>query len=179
MASPDTDSHERFTRLLVANQRRIDGFIFTLVQDPVATDDILQETVSMLWQKFDSFEPGTDFGAWAMRVARFKVLEWRRRQQRLPLPIDDELLLELASKAEAAQSYDQVSRKEALASCTSRLKLSDVALLRARYSEEESVAQIAARMGRTRDAVYKVLARIHRDLRLCVKGKLDQVGGLA
>ena len=85
-------------------------------------------------------------------------------------------LANAAAKAEAAQSYDQLSRKEALAGCTSRLKPSDIDLLRARYSEDESVAQIAARMGRTRDAVYKVLARIHRDLRLCIKGKLDQIG---
>ena len=107
-------SHEDYTRLLVAHQRRIYGFIYTLVHDHSATDDILQEVAALLWKKFETFEVGTDFAAWAMRVARYKVLEWRRKQQRLPLPIDEELLLDLAAKAEEAHMSDDLGRRDAL-----------------------------------------------------------------
>lgn len=174
MEPPNPNSHEQFTRLLVANQRRLYGFIFTLVQDHAAADDVLQEATSLLWQKFDSFELGTDFGAWAMKVARFKVLEWRRKQQRLPLPIEDELLLELASKAEEAQVTNDLGRREALEHCLTQLSERDTKLLNHRYTEEQSVSSMAEELGRTRDAVYKVLARIHRDLQLCIRGKLNE-----
>lgn len=47
----------------------------------------------VLWRKFDQFQEGTDFAVWAMSVARFCALNWRRKQARLPLPRDDEFLI--------------------------------------------------------------------------------------
>lgn len=135
-----SQNHEEFTRLLVSNQRRIYGFIFTLIQDHGSADDVLQETTALLWKKFDSFELGTDFGAWAMRVARFKVLEWRRKQQRIPLPIEEELLLELAAKAEEAQGHDGIGRREALEHCLLKLSERDTSLLHERYTLEKPVS---------------------------------------
>ncbi|MEM1296396.1 MAG: sigma-70 family RNA polymerase sigma factor [Verrucomicrobiota bacterium] len=173
MDQPISNTQEQFTRLLVANQRRLYGFIFTLIQDHSATDDVLQESTTLLWEKFDSFQAGTDFGAWAMKVARFKVLEWRRKQQKLPLPIEEELLLELASKAEEAQVTQDLGRREALEHCLTKLSERDSNLLNLRYGEGQSVSFMADNLGRTRDAVYKVLARIHRDLQTCIRGKLN------
>lgn len=169
------DSAEQFNRLVVTHQRRIYGFIYTLVQDYAATEDILQETTTVLWRKFEQFEPGTDFGAWALRVARFSVFEWRRKQQKLPLAIGDELLLELANKAEAAQSADHLASYEALEDCLTHLAQRDRDLLQDRYTEAHPVTEIARRSGRTRDAVYKVLARIHRNLGTCIQHKLKEM----
>lgn len=165
-------SQEQFSLLLLKNQRRLYGFIFTLVQDHAATDDILQEAATLLWEKFDSFEPGTDFGAWAMKVARYKVLEWRRSQQNLPLPIEENLLFELAQKAEVAQQTDGLGRLESLEHCLAKLNASDSALLNQRYSIGNSAVEIADQMGRSRDAIYKRLARIHRDLQNCIEKQL-------
>lgn len=162
----------------MTHQRRIYGFIYTLVQDYAATDDILQETTTVLWRKFESFEPGTDFGAWALRVARYSVLEWRKKQQKLPLPIDDELLLDLAGMAGEIQSHDTSSRQESLEDCLMSLNQRDRDLLEQRYTREESVVAIAKDSGRTRDAVYKILARIHRDLGLCIEQKLNTLHSL-
>lgn len=170
----NSNSHEQFSLLLLKNQRRLYGFIFTLVQDHAATDDILQEAASLLWSKFDSFEPGTDFGAWAMKVARFKVLEWRRRQQHLPLPIEEELLLELAGKAEITQETDGLGRLEALEHCVAKLNDQDGALLNQRYSEGHSVSGIAKKAGTPRDTIYKKLARIHRNLQTCIENQLNK-----
>lgn len=175
MNASSSHSHELFTRLLVSNQRRIYGLIFTLVQDHNVADDILQDATTLLWQKFESFEIGTDFGAWAMRVARFKVLEWRRGQHRLPLPIEDELLQELAGKAEAAQLDSDVGREDALEHCLNKLSERDQSLLDERYRQQKSVSRMAELRDRTRDAIYKVLARIHRDLQDCVQGQLREI----
>ena len=60
----DDETIQAFSRLLVANQRRIYGFILTLVHDRSAAEDILQDVSALLWQKYDKFEPGTDFAAW-------------------------------------------------------------------------------------------------------------------
>ncbi len=176
MESHHKQSPEQFTRLLVANQRRIYGFVFTLVQEHAAADDLLQEVSVLLWQKFESFEPGTDFGAWAIAIARLKVLEWYRKQKRVPLPMESDLLHQLADRAEEAHAEPDVERRQALEECLSKLSDRDTELLSDRYSKGQPVSRIAQRIGRTRDAVYKVLARIHRDLADCVRGKLADPG---
>ena len=60
-------------------------FIYSLVRGRHSSEDVLKDVSVVLWKKFDSFEIGTDFGAWAMCVARFTVLNWRRdrKNQRL------------------------------------------------------------------------------------------------
>ena len=77
----DDETVQAFSRLLVANQRRIYGFILTLVHDRAAAEDILQDVSALLWQKFDKFERGTDFAAWGMAVSRLTILNWRRKQK--------------------------------------------------------------------------------------------------
>ncbi|MDF1814031.1 MAG: sigma-70 family RNA polymerase sigma factor [Verrucomicrobiales bacterium] len=167
---PEQDKVETFTRLLIANRGRLFGFIFTMVHDRTATEEILQEASTVLWKKFDQFEPGTDFGAWAMKISRYSVFEWRRRQAKLPLPMDDELLESLSEKA-LEISCESEAQLEALDSCLKKLNSRDRDLIRSRYDTEDSVAEIAKAGGKSRVAVYKVLNRIHRDLLSCMENE--------
>ncbi|MEM1294421.1 MAG: sigma-70 family RNA polymerase sigma factor [Verrucomicrobiota bacterium] len=178
MTENDPQKVEAFTQLMMANRGRLFGFIFTLVHDRNATEEILQEASIVLWRKFDQFESGSDFGAWAMKVSRFAVFEWRRRQARLPLQMDDELLESLAAEAMEA-SCDSEVQIEALEGCVDKLSQKDRELLAERYQEETSVSNIADVSGRSRMAVYKVLSRIHRDLLNCVEKQLTLQGGLS
>ncbi len=174
MSDPAARDQEQFTKLVVAHQRRLYGFIYTLVNHHPSTEDLLQEVTSLLWTKFDSFELGTDFGAWAMKVARFKVLEWRRAQSKAALPIGDELLLELAQKAEQAQQDAGLGRLEALEGCVASLPEKDQHLIQQRYTEHIAVSRIADQMGKKRDTIYKALAKIHGTLQRCVESKLRE-----
>jgi RNA polymerase sigma-70 factor, ECF subfamily len=71
-----------FGRLFARYQPRIYGYIRSLVTQRNDAEDLLQETASVLWQKFGDFQPGSDFLAWAFRVARYEVLYFRQRQKR-------------------------------------------------------------------------------------------------
>ena len=80
----DLDRGARFMRVYLEHQRRIFGLIRALVPSGADADDILQETSAVLWQKFDEFDPGTNFAAWSLRIARFQVMAYyttRRRQK--------------------------------------------------------------------------------------------------
>ena len=162
---------ERFSRLLVAHSHRIYGFIFALVHDHAAANDLLQEVSAVLWRKFDRFEPGTDFGAWAMSIARLSIFEWRRAQKNLPLQLDDEQLALLADEVMAVGCQFE-SRREALRGCMERLAGRDRELLVARYHEDESVQAIADRVQRTRMAIYKRLDKLHALLLECIDRRL-------
>jgi RNA polymerase sigma-70 factor (ECF subfamily) len=53
-----------FIRLLTANQSRIYAYIVSLVPNFNDADDIMQETTTMMWERKEDFESGTDFVAW-------------------------------------------------------------------------------------------------------------------
>ncbi len=174
-ASGKDEQVEQFSRLLVANQRRIYGFILSLVHDRAATNDILQEVSAVLWRKFERFEPGTDFAAWAMSVARLNIFEWRRAQKYVPLPLDDDQFTRLADEA-VAVSCEYEARREALAKCMQTLPASDRELILARYFQGDPVTRIAGRLERTRMAIYKRLNRIHCALLDCIQTRIASEG---
>ena len=93
--APSAEFIENVTRV----QRKLHAFIWSLVRSGADADDILQETNLVLWRKSDEFEPGSNFDAWAFRIAQFQVLAFRKRQQRSKLHFDDELVEALALEA--------------------------------------------------------------------------------
>jgi RNA polymerase sigma-70 factor (ECF subfamily) len=42
------------------------------------TQDIFQQTSLVLWEKFDSFETGSNFAAWSCRAARYTAMNFLR-----------------------------------------------------------------------------------------------------
>jgi DNA-directed RNA polymerase specialized sigma24 family protein len=44
--------------------------------------DVLLETNLVLWQKIGEFEPGSNFGAWARKIAYFQALAFLRDRKR-------------------------------------------------------------------------------------------------
>ena len=77
-SQPSTD----FLKLYTGCQSRLYAFILTLVGNPDQASEVLQETNLVLWQKAEQFEIGTNFMAWALKVARFQVMAFRKKQSR-------------------------------------------------------------------------------------------------
>jgi RNA polymerase sigma-70 factor len=94
----DLATEERFMRLFLESERRVFGFILSLVPHWADAEDVLQETVAVMWRKFEEFEPNTDFLAWAVTVARFQVLCHRKKQQRSRVRFSDQTLEALADR---------------------------------------------------------------------------------
>lgn len=67
------DKRGELVGLLTRNQRKIFAYIYTLVPNRADAEDILQETSVTIYKKFAEFELGTDFVAWANRIAWWKV----------------------------------------------------------------------------------------------------------
>ncbi len=172
--SPDDDPSREleFTKLMLANERAIYGFIYSLAHDRNAADELRQELAGRLWTKFDRYDAKRPFVAWAIGFARLLVFEWRREQAKLPIPLEDEALNKLAdAAAERAEQNDDV--REALHECAGNLTELQRKALHQRYYEEASVAKIAKAWKRTEMAVYKVLKRVHQSLAECMREKLN------
>src|ERR1700761_39547 len=87
-----TNQTSDFVALWTASSRQVYAYILMLLPHWADADEAFQETSRVLWEKFDQFEVGTDFTAWACRIAYFKVLDVRARRQRGPLSFSDEFL---------------------------------------------------------------------------------------
>lgn len=165
-------SDDQFVMDMIACQRRLYAYVLSVVFDKERARDILQQTNLVLLEKKAEFEPGTNFGAWACRVAYFEVLADRRRRTRDRLLFDDEVLASLAKHAEEASAHaDQ--RVDALETCLEQLSAEHQALIRERYSPGGSVAEMAAAASKSAAAISSILYRLRSTLVDCIHKKLE------
>lgn len=174
---PETDiaSEEAFMQLFLRSERRILGFILALVPNLADAEDLLQETCSIMWRKFDQFERDTNFVAWGISIARYRVLTYRRTSVSSKICFNEKLLEQIADAATdvSLQSEDRVA---ALQSCLAELREKDRELIRVRYFAENSTKQTAEQLGRSIDSVYKSLNRVHDSLLWCIRRSLQGEG---
>ena len=169
---PDPPS-ERFLRLLMSNNKSIYAFIFTLVHDHFNADDIMQETVTFMYRNFDKFEPGSNFAAWGMRIAHYRVLAFHKKQKNTRLHFDVELLDLI--RAEADSIHDDINvRLEALQKCRAKLGKNDSEVIKMRYDLDVNIKNIAEYLGQSTHRIYRSVARIHDVLLRCVRKTLAE-----
>jgi RNA polymerase sigma-70 factor (ECF subfamily) len=162
---------ERFLKLFAENQRRILGYIYSLVPHAQNAEDICQKTSLVLWRKFYQLEPDGDFMAWACRVAYLEVRNFRRTAARDRLRFSDDLLAYLAE--ERLEDLSQSSRRlAALRECVRQLQSPQQELIELAYSNEHSIRQLAERLGQAVQTIYNRLFRIRRLLFDCVENRL-------
>ncbi len=164
----DADANRQFVSLFLANQRRIYRYILTLCPHVADAEDVLQTTAEVLWAKFDEFEPGTNFLAWANRVAHFKVLEHRRKQRGREVVLDDDVLQRLAEISHT--QVDELNEQQnALFECLDLLRPTDRQLIELSYAPDTVLKDVAEHLGRPANSIYKSLGRIRRWLMECVQ----------
>ena len=169
----ESDPQAEFVRLLLKNERRIYAFIRSLLPNRDDAEDVLQETSIVLWKKFDQFEPGSDFAAWAFETARFEIKSHRRKDRRNLTGFSDRLLDTLAD--EAAASVRDISETEvALEHCLEALPKEDRELLLERYQPGASVANIAEGIGSPVQTIYSRLKRVRRGMMECVEREMTR-----
>jgi RNA polymerase sigma-70 factor (ECF subfamily) len=167
----DTVQSESILQLITQYQRRLFVYIRTLVLQRNDAEEILQEVNLFIWRHMDQFRPGTDFGAWAYKVAYYHVLTYRKKQSREKLRFSETLVQQLAENAtDHAERTDR--RQEALEGCLEKLGRDDRELIRLRYESGASVQEMAGLLGHKVKAVYRVLSRILNGLLDCVQRTL-------
>lgn len=175
--APPGGRPDLFIRFFLPNERRVLAYIAALVPRMHDAEDILQESAKVMWEKFDTFKGQTDseFCAWAFQIAKFKVLESRRRSARRPMTFNDEVIRELAAQAtDVAMELEQQER--ALAHCMEKLSEPDRTLLRSRFGPDGSLNSTAAKLKCSTVTARKRLREALAHLLRCVRHRLDAEG---
>lgn len=169
---------ETFIRSFTQAQRALYLYVLPLVGNAADADEVLQETNVVIWAKWQQFEEGTNFLAWARAIARLEVFRFRRsRHHRLSF-LNDELLDAVAHRAEINSDQSE-ARQKALEHCLQKLRPTDRELIQMRYAPGQNGDRVAAQLGRPANSVYQSLSRIRRVLLECVQHRLRESGAIA
>lgn len=163
--------HHMFSELIARHQAELYSYILAVVRNWNDADDLLQAVYLVLWQKFDSFQPGSNFLFWATRTAKLLVSNFLRRN-RASTYISDELLDALAETIMNVRSEGAEQHLEALRRCRRKLSPADEELIGLHYAEDLGSRQIAERLQRSQPSVCNSLNRIRSWLYKCIHTEL-------
>ncbi len=165
------NNSEDFVDLMTSYQGRLYGFIFSLVGNPDAANDVLQETNLILWNKSSEFELGSNFKAWSYRIASFQVMAYRQRKMRDRLIFDDDMMQRVVAEyTDKDEAYEFKQKK--IQSCMKELPERQYNLINKRYYKGQSVQEIAKEMKSTANSITQALYRARTNLSQCVKSLL-------
>jgi RNA polymerase sigma-70 factor, ECF subfamily len=164
---------EEFVVLLNGAHALLLRYIMSLVGNRHDAEDVMQRASVVMWRRFATFEPGTDFTAWATTVAFYEVRNFQRVTGRSRLEFDDDLMQTLA--AERAQQVQQWSlRMEALETCVQKLDPASRELVESIYTRGVDVGTLAQQQGRAAQTIYNKLNFIRRALAECVQRRMTE-----
>jgi RNA polymerase sigma-70 factor (ECF subfamily) len=172
---PELGQVARVQMLFVQHAPALRGFVLALLPDFTGVDDVVQETFLTVTAKATEFEPGSNFLRWASTIARFKILEWVRKNRAVARPLSEEVLDALcACEPPAEEAADQ--RLQLLADCVNDLAPQARRAVQLRYQHAHKPAEVARLMGWSVASVYVALARARAALRDCVNRRLAEQG---
>lgn len=172
---PDPPDTGVFVAEFARHSQRVYSYILSLVANVDDADEVYQDTSTTAWEKFATFEPGTNFGAWICKIAYYRAMQLHDKRSGDPHVFDAELL-DLISQSHERDTDLLAARRKALTVCVGELPDPSRTLIEQRYTGA-TAEQIGERTGRSANAVYKSLYRIHRILHECIDRRVDGDSG--
>ena len=166
-AERDDGRESEFVRLLTEHQQDIYLYLRSLILDPDETSEVVQDVNLVLWGKRDQFRLGTNFRAWAFKIARYKLLQSRAKRQRACPCFSDVLVDELAIQAADCDAVLS-SMLDDMRRCIAKLPPEDRELITRRYEPQASCASVARGVNHSIRWVYKAVSRIRKALMGCI-----------
>ena len=159
------------SRRFVAERHALMGFIYGMIHDLAAAEDILQEVWLRLAEAAERDEPIIDPGKWCRGVARNLILHhWR--EKRAAKVVADSELLDIVEQALNERQDHWADRRQALMECIDRLPEKSKRLLQMKYEQGLSFASMAERLQRSIDSLKMGLCRVRQALLECAERRL-------
>jgi RNA polymerase sigma-70 factor, ECF subfamily len=172
----DPKRYDEFVELLQRATGQILAYINALLLNWDDAEDVFQEACVVLWQKFDEFTPGTNFLAWALRIAQYKAMDFQKSRARRSAMWKPELQLAMIADVAGYDADAADAELATLADCVRQLGDGDRRLVETCYGDGVPVRQIADQLGRSPQSVHNSLRRIRMALLECVQRLLDREG---
>jgi RNA polymerase sigma-70 factor, ECF subfamily len=173
----EDDKSAEFVKLITQHQRTLFGYIVTLVRNSSDSEDILQETNLVLWNKHKEYKSGTDFMAWASCVAFFKSQNFLKTKSRNRVCFNDQLLTKL-SDMQIDRADVHTINSTMLVYCLEKLSATSQQLLKLCYGGNQSIQEVARQLGRPVGSIYNTLSHIRLKLWKCIHYSIKEEDSL-
>ncbi len=169
-------NHADFAALLVENQGRLFGMLYAHTLNLADTEDLYQQVALVLWEKFDRFEPGSDFRSWSLRVAELTIKNFMRSKRRSRVRFGDDLMDLIFERQGTTDPAQDDSRRDALRHCLPKLAPPERQLLDKVYGRARKVTELRPRIGRHRRFALHVAHPNSTALYNCIERRLAAEG---
>ena len=165
-----------FEHLVREHQSGLLAFLLSLTGNLSDSEDLVQECIVVLWQKFDGFEAGSNFGAWARTTAFFLYRNQSRKAFKQTMTFDSSVLEQLAMEHNRIETQ-KPPRRHFLSECLGELAEADRELILSRYETGVTAQTLADQAGCKVKSIYNTMARIRQSLAECVRRKTSDDEG--
>lgn len=166
-----SDIREQLSRLWLQAEPAVNAYVFAAVQRFQDAEDVVQQVALTAARRFDEYDGSRPFVAWALWLAKSKIIDHYRLQGRQRLVFSEVLLDQTAARLVERQVADHAGAA-ALEKCIDKLPPKSRRLLDLRYIEDASMETIAQTVQSTAGSVRVMLFRIRDLLAACVKAEL-------
>ncbi len=159
--------------LWTQSQPVVMAFIRSMVAHQDDAEDVLQQTAYDIATHFDDYDADRPFVAWAIGIAKYKILAYRRDSGRSREVFNNAALDQIAT-AYAEQSDQLSENARALDHCLQKLSDKARTLIELRYTQGLKPASIAEQIGTTPSTVSNALSRTRESLRTCIRRRHER-----
>ena len=167
----EIEIREKLACCWLAAEPAVRAFVAAAVRSVADREDVVQQVALTVARRFEEFDERRPFVAWALWLAKSRIVDYYRSQERQRLVLADGVLDRVAETL--AQRHSDVSpRREALERCLESLPQRSRSLIHHRYHDGLKIDQIAAAVRSTPGSVRVTLFRIREALAACIEWRL-------
>lgn len=172
------DQRDRIAKEAMGYRIELIAYARALVGDHATAEDIVQQAILVVFDKYEQFREGTSMLAWCRGIVRIEVLRFKgRRSKERTLAVcllDDAISAAYEEFQTQRRSEELDAWRSALRECLSRVSARGRGVMQARFVDGLGYSQIAEQLEMTIEAVRKSLFRHKKKLRSCVEASKRQ-----
>lgn len=172
MSMMNQKENEQLAARWTAVQPVVGAFIGSVVGDFHQAEEILQRVAVVLVRKFAEYDPKQSFAAWAISVAKFEILYFRRQHATDRHYFDTQTIEKIAAGHQKLEK-EYSSARQALRECLKKVQGKARQAIELRYSQGVKPAAVAQSMGMGAGAARMLLMRARLAIRDCVQRRMS------
>ena len=168
----ETMKNSEILRILMPERTKQIALAWSILRSAELSEDVYQDMLAKVFDSEFTFEGPQHLRDWSWKVLRNRCYELIRQQKYQARLLDTSVLELVDSELEERRVSQLPQRAAALRDCIQQLSERSREMIKMRYFEGLRGKQVAERLGRQPDAVYKSLQRIYVTLAQCIERKL-------
>ncbi|QDT67088.1 sigma-70 family RNA polymerase sigma factor [Calycomorphotria hydatis] len=173
----DSEEHSTFLKHLESAYASVFSLVNAIVGSPSDVDDVMQDVLVVLWQKYAEFDADRNFGRWARGVAINVARNFcRKKRYNRKLAFSDEAIHEIARMHSGSSELLEL-HGEQLDKCVKQLNKDDQRFLWECFTPDKSLNQLAREKKCPPSSLYSRLSRLRQRIYGCMNRALQRSDG--